>query len=304
MAAFVLFVGFLGLGLDLYLFGLFSGTDAEEGIPFPVGTAAAVGIASIWTLWSVRSGDTAVISSAGAEPIDENDPRYRVLQNVVDEMAIAAGIPRPRLYVVPDDDPNAFATGRDPSNASIAVTRGLVDRLSRDELQGVVAHEMSHIRNEDIRLMTVVAALVGSVTLIAELGLRTVRFGGGKGGKRDSRGAGGVIFFALWLVALVLAPVISRLLAMALSRQREYLADASGAELTRNPAALASALERISAAVEPTRSIKKGTAPLCIADPLGREGNEREGFFADLFGTHPPLRNRVTLLRAMAYGPG
>jgi heat shock protein HtpX len=243
------------------------------------------------------------MSSAGAQPIDDEDPRYRVLKNVVDEMAIAAGIPAPRLYCIPDDDPNAFATGRDPSSASIAVTRGLVDRLSRDELQGVIAHEMSHIRNEDIRLMTVVAALIGSVSLIAELGLRMMRFGGGKGGKRNSRG-GGAVFFVLWLVALVLAPVISRLLAMAVSRQREYLADASGAELTRNPAALASALERITAADEPTRSIKKGTAHLCIADPLGREGNEREGFVADLFGTHPPIRKRVTLLKAMAYGPG
>jgi heat shock protein HtpX len=307
MAVFVLFVGFLGVGLDLYLFGSFPGPDGEGGIPFPVGTVAAVGIASIWAFWSLRSGAATVISSAGAQPIDEQDPGYRVLKNVVDEMSIAAGIPPPRLYVVPDDDPNAFATGSDPSNASIAVTRGLIERLSRDELQGVIAHEMSHIRNEDIRLMTVVAALIGSVTLIAELGLRTMRFGGGRGGKRDSRGgggAGGAVFLALWLVALVLAPVISRLLAMAVSRQREYLADASGAELTRNPAALASALERISAADEPTRSIKKGTAHLCIADPLGREGNEREGFFADLFGTHPPLRKRVTLLRAMAYGPG
>jgi heat shock protein HtpX len=220
-------------------------------------------------------------------------------------MAIAAGLPRPALYVIPDPDPNAFATGRDPQHASIAVTLGLLDQLSRDELQGVIAHEMGHIRNLDIRLMTVVAALIGTVMLISEYGLRLMRFGvGGKSRKSSSdKGGGGLgaMMFVLWLIALILAPFLSRILAMAVSREREYLADASGAQLTRNPAALASALEKIDAAEDPTRAIKKGSAHLCIADPLGRNVNEKEGTFADLFATHPPIRKRITYLRAMAY---
>ncbi len=304
MAVFILFVGFLGLGFDLFFFGSFLEMDLQQGIPVPVGTLAALSIASFSAVRSARSGDVSVLASATAQPVPEGDPRYQVLNNVTDEMAIAAGVPRPHLYIIPDPDPNAFATGRDTAHASIAVTEGLVERLSRDELQGVIAHEMSHIRNEDIRLMTVVAALIGAVMLIAEFGTRMMRFGGGRGGRKGSRSSGGTaILFVFWLVAIILAPIISRMLAMAVSRQREFLADASGAELTRNPSALATALEKIDAADDPTRSIKKGTAHLCVADPLGREANEREGFLADLFGTHPPVRKRVMLLKAMSYQP-
>jgi heat shock protein HtpX len=153
-------------------------------------------------------------------------------------------------------------------------------------------------------MMTVVAALVGAVLLMAEFGRRSMWFGGGgrrSSSSRSGGGAGGAIILVLWLIALILAPILSQILAMAVSRQREYLADASGAELTRNPGALASALEKIDAAVEPTRSIKSGTAHLCIADPLGSDKNEREGFFADLFATHPPIFKRVAILKAMAY---
>jgi heat shock protein HtpX len=230
-----------------------------------------------------------------------------VLHNVVDEMSIAAGLPRPQVYVVPDDDPNAFATGKDPAHSYIAVTEGLVQTLSREELQGVIAHEMSHVRNYDIRLMTVVAALVGAILLISDAARHMMRFGGGRGGVRGggkkSKGGGPImlIVFAIWLLALILAPIISQLLAMAVSRKREYLADASGAELTRNPLALANALERIESAEAPTASIKKGTAHLCIADPLGRAFNAKEGFMAELFGTHPPISKRITLLKSMAY---
>ncbi len=301
---FVLFVGFLGFGLDLFLFGLPAGNGAT--IPFPFATLAAVGIASAGAIRSAMHGDAAVLASATATPLPEGDPRYRQLTNVVDEMAIAAGLPRPNVYIIPDPDPNAFATGRDPAHASIAVTEGLVERLNRDELQGVIAHEMSHIRNEDIRLMTVVASLIGAVMLIAEFGSRMFRLGGARGGRRSSRGSGGpvlLVLFVLWILAMILAPFIANLLAMAVSRQREYLADASGAELTRNPGGLASALEKIAAADDPPRLIKKGTAHLCIADPLGREANKHEGFLAELFGTHPPVERRITLLRAMAYQP-
>lgn len=302
---FVTFVGFLGFGLDFFLFG-FTSRDGGFPVPFPFATLAAVGIASAGALRSARHGDAAVLASATALPVPQADPRYRQLINVTDEMAIAAGLPSPKLYIVPDPDPNAFATGRDPAHASIAVTEGLVENLNRDELQGVIAHEMSHIRNEDIRLMTVVASLIGAVMLIAEFGIRMFRLGGIRGSRRSSRSAGGpllVVLFLAWILAMVLAPILANLLAMAVSRQREYLADASGAELTRNPQGLASALGKIAAAEDPTRLIKKGTAHLCIADPLGRQANEREGFLANLFGTHPPVERRIMLLKAMAYQP-
>jgi len=303
LVGFILFLGFLGFGLDLFLTGFGLESDEEMSFPFPVATIVAISIAGIGAVRSARSGDAAVLASATAVPVAEDDPKYRQLLNVVDEMAIAAGIPRPKVYQVPDPDPNAFATGRDPEHASIAVTDGLVERLTREELQAVVAHEMSHIRNYDIRLMTVVAALIGTVLLITEFGTRVLRFGGGRGGKKDSKGGGGGlgILMLVWVIALILAPIISQLLAMAVSRQREFLADASGAELTRNPIALASALQKITDADEPTKAIKKGTAHLCIADPLGREANEREGMLADLLGTHPPVGKRITLLKAMAY---
>ena len=292
MAAFILFLGFLGFGFDaLFL-----------GAKFPIATLIAVAIGAMSAYWSLQSGAQAVLSSSNAQPVLTGDANYQVLQNVVDEMSIASGLPRPNVYIIPDPDPNAFATGKDPAHASIAVTEGLLQKLNRDELQGVVAHEMSHIRNYDIRMMTVVAALIGAVMLLSEFGLRSMRFGGVGGRRQSSSGkGGGPILLILWLVAMILAPLISRILAMAISRQREYLADASGAELTRNPAALASALEKIDAAAEPTRSIKKGTAHLCIADPLERNVNAKEGFFAELFGTHPPVIKRIAILRAMAY---
>ena len=301
MILFILFVGFLGFGFDVFILGFGGG---RSGVGFPFATIIALLLGGFSAYNGLQSGAVSVLRSSGAEPAPPDDPRYRQLHNVVEEMAIAAGVPKPAVYIIPDSDPNAFATGKDPSNASIAVTQGLLDSLSREELQGVVAHEMGHVRNYDIRLMTVVAALIGAVMLLTELGLRTMRFGGG-GRKSSSRGggggAGGAIFFVIWLVALILAPFISRLLALAVSRQREFLADASGAELTRNPSALATALEKIDAAVEPTRSIKKGTAHLCIANPLGSDIDEREGFFADLFATHPPIRKRIMLLKGMAY---
>jgi heat shock protein HtpX len=299
MAAFVLFVGFLGFGFDAFILG-FGGEDAL--LAYPVATILALLLGGFSAYNGLQSGAVSVLRSAGAEPAPAEDPRYRQLHNVVEEMAIAAGVPKPQVFVIPDGDPNAFATGKDPANASIAVTRGLLEQLTREELQAVVAHEMGHVRNYDIRLMTVVAALIGAVMLLTELGMRTMRFGGGRR-KSSSRsgGGGGAILFVIWLIALILAPFISRLLAMAVSRQREFLADASGAELTRNPSALASALEKIDAAVEPTRSIKKGTAHLCIANPLGGDINDREGFVADLFATHPPIRKRIMLLKGMAY---
>jgi heat shock protein HtpX len=309
MAVFVaVFLG-LGVGFDRFLLG-------AEGPVAPVGTLAALALGTLSALGGYYAGDRAVLASARAVPVAQAaqvadaDRRFKLrqLENVVEEMAIAAGLPRPRVYVIPDPDPNAFATGRDPAHAAIAVTEGLLDTLDRDELQGVVAHEMSHIRNYDIRLLTVIAALVGAVVLLSDWASRMLRWGsaGGRASRRRDDRAGGpvwVIAFAVWLVAVVVAPAVAQLLALAVSRRREYLADASGAELTRNPAALADALEKIEARTEPTRAIKRGSAHLCIADPLGRRMGLREGFWADLLATHPPMAKRIAALRQMAYQP-
>jgi heat shock protein HtpX len=218
-------------------------------------------------------------------------------------MAIAAGLPSPATFIIDDPDPNAFATGTAPARASIAVTRGLLDTLNRDELQAVAAHEMSHIKNYDIRLMLIIATLVGSIALIADWTARGLfRRGGRRSGRRGSAsGPAAAIIITVWLVCVILAPVLSQIMAMCVSRKREYLADASGAELTRNPLALAGALEKIESRVEPTRSINQGTAHLCICDPKARPLGFKEGWEADLFATHPPVAKRIEALRQMAY---
>jgi heat shock protein HtpX len=309
MIAFVAFLVFLGLGFDTFYIGMTGGY-------VPVGSVVALGVGSVSALTSYFHGDRAVLLAAGAQPLsdvaasatDADKLKLRQLDNVVDEMAIAAGLPRPRVYVVPDPDPNAFATGRDPAHASLAVTRGLIDALDREELQGVVAHEMSHIRNLDVRVMTVVAALVGGVALISDWARRGMMWGGGSrrrdDDRRDGGGLAGIVLFVLWLIAVMLAPLIAQALAMLVSRKREYLADASGAELTRNPIGLAHALEKIESAVAPTRAINRGSAHLCIADPLGRQVNAREGFWSDLFASHPPMSARIAALKEMAFEDG
>jgi len=295
IAGFVLLLVILGLGAD----GALYGAGVTPGIPIATLGALCVGGFSAW--WSLHGGDQAVLESASASPLDPSDPRQRMLDNVVEEIAIAAGIPKPAVFLVPDADPNAFATGVGPEKASIAVTRGLLEKLDRDELQGVIAHELSHVKNYDVRLMTVVAALAGAILLLADWSRRGLWWGGRSRSNREGAGGLGVVWVILWMVSLVLAPIIARIVSLAVSRQREYLADASGAELTRNPLGLASALEKIDAAVQPTAAIKQGIAHLCIADPRGRAVNERSGFFADLLSTHPPIARRIALLREMAY---
>jgi heat shock protein HtpX len=303
MLAFVAFFLLLGFGFDAFYLG-------TAGGGFPVGSVIALGVGSISAAVSYFSGDRAVLLSTAAQPVEELQAsatdadrlKLRQLENVVDEMAIASGLPRPKVYVVPDADPNAFATGRDPAHASLAVTRGLLDTLDREELQGVVAHEMSHIRNLDVRVMTIVAALAGAVALLADWARRGMTWGGRRRDRDDDRGSGaaGIIFFAVWLVAMLIAPLVAQLLAMMVSRRREYLADASGAELTRNPLGLARALETIDAATGPTAVVNRGTAHLCIADPLGRPMNLRQGAWANLFASHPPMAARIAALREMA----
>ncbi|MBI3005823.1 MAG: M48 family metallopeptidase [Ignavibacteriales bacterium] len=297
MAGFIVFLAFLGFGFDAYLFG-----GMDTGTFVPLGTLTAVFVGSASAAWSLGSGAKAVLSSANAVPADGNNPAHQLLLNVVDEMSIASGLPRPKVYVVPDDDPNAFATGKDPNNSHIAVTEGLLKTLNREELQGVVAHEMSHIRNYDIRLMTVVAALLGSILLLSDWARRSMWYGGRSRNSRSRSGGqlGGVLF-VLWIVGILLAPLIGQLMAMLVSRRREFLADASAAEMTRNPLGLANALKKLENASSPTASIKRGAAHLCIVDPLGKSVNLKEGAVAELFGTHPPIQKRVLALQAMAY---
>ncbi len=306
---FIVFLGFLGFGFDLFFLGNDPLGFFAAPYGYPVASIVALGVGGISAVWGLNGGARAVLASAHAYPAPAGDARFQILNNVVDEMVIAAGIPRPAVYIIPDPDPNAFATGKDPGHSAIAVTEGLLASLNRDELQGVIAHEISHIKNYDIRLTTVVAALVGAVFLLSDWGQMGMRFrvlggGSGRSRSRSKNGAGGLLGGAMmvfWLVTLILSPVIARLLAMSVSRQREYLADASGAELTRNPLGLAAALTKMQNAGEPTAAIKRGSAHLCIIDPLGLRMNLKEGAIAELFGTHPPLEKRITILKAMGY---
>jgi len=303
LVGFMLFVTFLGIGGDVFLYS----AGASPGIP--IATIGALLFSGVSAWWSFRDGDRAVLQSTNAVPLDPvADPRQKLLDNVVEEMAIAAGLPKPKVYIVPDPDPNAFATGTGPEKSSIAVTAGLLNALNREELQAVISHEMSHVKNYDVRVMTIVAALVGSALLISDWGRRGLYWGGGAGRRdRDDEGGGGgsgifgLVILVVWVISLILAPIIAQIVAMSVSREREYLADASGAELTRNPLALASALEKIDAAAAPTQSIKQGVAHLCIEDPRGRSVNQSEGWFANAFATHPPIAKRIAILREMAY---
>lgn len=259
-----------------------------------------MGIVSIST--SIHWGTDSVLWSVHAKEPDENIVDLPELYDVAKEMSLAAGIPCPSIYIVKDSDPNAFAVGTDPQQSSIVVTTGLLSTLDREELQGVVAHEMSHIRNYDTRLMTIITVLFGAVLLLSEWMKKSALVGGFIGSRVP--GAGWILRGVLligWLLTIIFAPLIARIVAMAVSRQREYLADAGSAELTRNPKALASALSKIERAVEPTYSFQKGIAHLCVVDPLGRKVNSKEGWWADLFATHPPMKNRIILLNAMAY---
>ena len=254
IAGFVLFFAWAGFGGDLAFYLQTRELPPERYhhlIPW-IGLAACLFAGgTAWYAW--RNGPKRVLQAAGAqELIEPATPELKRLDNVVEEMAIAAGLPKPKIWIVPDADPNAFATGRDPLTAHIAVTEGLLTLLDREELQGVVAHEMSHIQNYDIRLMTLLAAMVGSIALMSDIMRQFLRFGGGRGGRGGEKKGNplAVIVLVLWIVTLVLAPIISSILSMAVSRKREYLADATGAQLTRNPMALANALAKIEARPE------------------------------------------------------
>ena len=305
---FVLFTAWVGFGGDLGFYLLTRDAPPEAYhhlVPFIglVASALAGGIA----FFSWRYGPQQVLKAAGAfELVNATTPGQAQLINVVDEMAIASGLPRPKIWVVPDPDPNAFATGNEPSASHVAVTEGLLTTLTRDELQGVVAHEMAHIRNYDVRLMTLLAGMVGAIVLMSDLMRNFLRFGGRVGGGHrdgDSKKGGNpiaILVLALWLLTLLVAPLVSRLLAMSVSRKREFLADATAAQFTRNPMALASALEKLDAASAATRSIARGAAHMCIVDPAERRLAASEGFLGR-FASHPPISARVARLKGMAF---
>ena len=240
--------------------------------------------------FSYFAGDRIVLAQSGARAIGPGEEK--VLRDVVESLALGLGIPMPTLYVIDDSAPNAFATGRDPKHASVAVTRGLLDKLDRTELEGVLAHELSHVGNRDIRVMLLVTILVGMIALLADWMLRSMWWGGGR---RRGRDQGGGLIAVLALVLALLTPVIATLIQLAVSRQREYLADASGALLTRYPAGLASALRKIAADKEPLEVANKATASLYIANPL----KDRPALFDSLFDTHPPIVERIKRLDAM-----
>jgi heat shock protein HtpX len=288
---FIAFFLFIGVGADLFY---------GAGLGIPVFSVSALLFGAFSSFSGFQYGDKFILRSTGATALDLSDPTQKQWQNVVEEMSIAAGIPLPHTYIISDPDPNAFATGRNPENSSLVVTKGLLGTLNRDELQAVAAHEMSHIKNYDIRLMLLLAVLVGAVALISDWARRGL-FRGGRRSDRRSGGAASLIILVMWLVTALLAPILSQILAMCVSRSREYLADASGAELTRNPLALASALEKIDSSVQPTRSINQGTAHLCICDPKGSLMGSKEGWVADLFATHPPIYKRIEALKQMAF---
>ena len=281
--------------------GFAIGYAAVGGTQGGLGLLGVFGVVAIlWSVVGYYSGDRMVLAVSGARRVTHADEPQ--LFNVVEEMTIAAGLSRaPAVYVLEDAAPNAFATGRDPEHASVAVTRGLLERLDREQLQGVVAHEISHVRNYDVRLQTLVGVLVGMIALIADFFLRWSFWGGA--GRRRGGGSGGgqgqAVFMIVALVLAVLAPLAAYAVQFAVSRRREYLADASAVELTRNPLGLARALHTIASDPRPLRSANRATAHLYIANPL-KKAKEATG----IFDTHPPIRQRIAVLLEMAHvGP-
>ena len=280
------------LGAVGYVLGLWYGSG-------PAGLVGAVALALVLSLGSFFGGDRLVLASTRAKEVTPLDqPR---LHNIVEGLSIAAGIPKPRVYVIPEQAPNAFATGRNPEHASIAVTEGLLSTMNRVELEGVIGHELAHVVDRDILVGTVVATLVGAVILISEFFMRSWWWGGVRGRRGGDRGGGGIeaIIFAVGLVLLILAPIIAQIVRLAVSRQREFLADAQGALLTRYPPGLASALRKIGAASGiPMRSANNATAHLWLNQPSRIQG-EGMGPLEKLFSTHPPIEERIRRLEEM-----
>ena len=292
IAVFLAFITLFGYVIGFALLG-----DPTRAL-FGLTLALVVGV--IAGLISYFAGDKMVLAASRAREITHDDAP--VLFNVVEEMSIASGGPMPKVYIVDDSAPNAFATGRNPEHATVAVTSGLLEKLDRDELQGVIAHEMSHVANFDIRYSMLVGILVGTTVLISDFFLRGLWFGGGgRGGGRRGGDGGGQAQIIMLLVAIVLAilaPLFARLLQLSISRQREFLADATAVSLTRNPKGLADALQKISGDREVLEVANRATAHLYIVNPIKRFEKRSKG----LFSTHPPIEERIMILRALESG--
>lgn len=268
--------------------------DVNPTLTLQIAVATALVATAVGVMMYYAATATVLAISGAHEVTKTEEPElYRVVEN----LSIGSGLPMPKVWVIEDSAPNAFATGRDPERAHVAATRGLIDKLEKRELEAVMAHEMSHIGNYDIRIMTTVAVVVGLMALLTDIMLRFTWYGTGARQSNRSKGGGAIalVILAVAIVFIVLSPFIASAMRFALSRQREYLADASGALLCRNPDALADALEKISADPEPLEAANKATAHLYIENPL----KEHRSFLNSLFSTHPPVEERIRLLRAM-----
>lgn len=259
--------------------------NAPEVLYIAAGFAIVMNISAYWF------SDKIAVAAARAKPADERE--FLELHRIVENLSITAGLPKPRVYIIEDQAPNAFASGRDPKNAVVAVTTGLLTTLDRSELEGVIAHELSHVGNRDILVMTVAVVLVGILAVLSDIFLRMSFFGGNR--SRDSRG--NALIFIIGIVAIILAPIAAQLIQFAISRKREFLADASGALLTRYPDALASALQKISSYKAPMRHASTATAHLFISNPFGAHASGQ--WVAKMFSTHPPVEARIAALEGM-----
>lgn len=254
-------------------------------------------ISGLTSFFSYYYSDKLVLSMSGAKPADPN--KYRELHHIIEELALGDGLPKPKVYIVNDPAPNAFATGRDPQHAAVAVTSGILEKLKKVELEGVLAHELSHVKNYDTRLMGVVSILAGSIAILADVFMRSLWFGG-FGNRDDDRRGGNGIFAILALIAAILAPIAAMLIQLAISRRREFLADASGALLTRYPDGLADALEKIASDRNILRHASTATAHFYIENPFKTDTGRKLGSgLANLFSTHPPIEERVKILKSM-----
>ncbi len=261
----------------------------------PVGLLCGLALWAILAAVAYSSGDSIFLSLAGAKRIQKED--HPVLFNVVEEMTVASGLARPpAVYVIDQDALNAFATGRGPDRASVAVTAGLLERLDRDELQGVIAHELGHVKNRDVLFLTMLLAMAGAIVILADTGRRFMVLGGGRRRTSDKDGGAGAILVLVALVLMVLAPLVAQLLYLAVSRRREYLADACGAQFTRYPEGLASALEKISASPARLQQVSRAMAPMYIHDPAAAARSAGASAFGS---THPPVGERIRILRSM-----
>ena len=262
----------------------------------PSGVVIAIVIATFMSLVGYFNGDKIALATSGAQgPIHKTDNPY--LYNMIENLSIASGLTMPKVYVIPDQHINAFATGRDPQHASIAVTVGAIEQLANEELEGVLAHELSHVKNYDVRYMMLVAVLVGILTLLSNFFWRASFYGGRRRGNNDGGGQIQLVLMLVGLVLLIIAPILGTIIQLAVSRKREFLADASGALLTRYPEGLAHALEKIDqTTTSPLSSANHATAHMYISNPFGPHAS---GFLGKLFSTHPPIAERVAALRAM-----